>query len=167
MGDVRELLTGVAAIAGALLMLLSGVGVLRLRDLYARMHAATKASTLGALLVGFAGIIGLDGGRSKLVLAVVFLFITGPSSAHLVARAAYRAEGVDIDVERHDDLADAFDARDPVPPLADRDLSPGSRAATPGGRDPSPGGRDSSPGGGDGTPGGGDPSPGGADDERA
>jgi multicomponent Na+:H+ antiporter subunit G len=112
MGDVRELVTGTVAIVGALVMMLSGLGVLRLRDLYARMHAAAKASTLGALLVGFAGVTGLDDGRSKLVLALVFLFITGPSSAHLVARSAYRAEGVDIDVERHDDLAAAFEAID-------------------------------------------------------
>jgi multicomponent Na+:H+ antiporter subunit G len=112
MSDVRELVTGIVAIVGALVMMLSGLGVLRLRDLYARMHAATKASTLGALLVGFAGVTGLDDGRSKLVLALVFLFITGPSSAHLVARSAYRAEGVDIDVERHDDLAAAFEAID-------------------------------------------------------
>ena len=131
-GEARELVTGIVAIAGSLLVLLSGLGVLRLRDLYARMHAATKASTLGALLVGFAGVTGLDDGRSKLVLAVVFLFITGPSSAHLVARAAYRAEGIDIDVEHHDDLAAAFDALDPSPPLTGDDTIPGSRAPIPG-----------------------------------
>jgi len=48
---------GILAFVGGALVLLAGVGVLRFEDLYSRMHAATKAPTLGALLIGVAGVI--------------------------------------------------------------------------------------------------------------
>lgn len=101
-----DIVVGILAFTGGLLVLLSGVGVVRFRDVYARMHAATKASTLGLALIGVAGALALDGGRPKLVLAVAFIFITAPSAAHLIGGTAYRAEGIDIDVEARDDLAE-------------------------------------------------------------
>jgi multicomponent Na+:H+ antiporter subunit G len=100
---------GVLAVAGAVLVVLAGIGTLRFPDVYARMHAATKASTLAIALIGLAGSIALDAGRAKILLAVGFIFITAPSAAHLVGRAAYRAEGVDIDLDARDDLAAMID----------------------------------------------------------
>lgn len=102
----------VLAVAGAVLALLAGVGVLRFGDVYARMHAATKATTLGIALVGLGAAIALDSGRSKALLAVVFIFITAPSAAHFVGRAAYRAEGIEIDLAARDDLAAMLDEPD-------------------------------------------------------
>lgn len=104
-----DLLVGVLAITGALLVVLAGVGVVRFTDVYARMHAATKAATLGFSLIGVAAALGLEDGQSKIVLTVVFIFITAPSAAHLVGRAAYRAEGIEIDLEARDDLGDLLD----------------------------------------------------------
>lgn len=107
-----DTVVGVLAIIGGLLVLLAGVGVVRFPDVYARMHAATKASTLGIALIGIAGAIALDGGSAKILLAVAFIFITAPSAAHLVGRAAYRVEGIDIDLEARDDLAEFLEDLD-------------------------------------------------------
>lgn len=103
---MADVIVGVLAIAGALFVLLAGVGVLRFPDLYARMHAGTKATTVGIALVGIAGAIAIDGGTAKIVLAVAVIFVTAPSAAHFIGRAAYRAEGVDIRLEGHDDLGE-------------------------------------------------------------
>ena len=100
---------GVLSVAGAVFVLLAGVGTLRFPDVYARMHAATKASTLGIALVGLAAAVALDGGRAKTLIAVAFIFVTAPSAAHFVGRAAYRAEGIEIDLAMRDDLASLID----------------------------------------------------------
>jgi multicomponent Na+:H+ antiporter subunit G len=99
----------ILTITGATFVLLAGIGAVRFPDVYARMHAATKASTLGIALVGLATAITLDGGRAKTLLAVAFIFVTAPSAAHLVGRAAYRAEGIEIDLATRDDLAALID----------------------------------------------------------
>jgi multicomponent Na+:H+ antiporter subunit G len=96
-------------VAGSGFCLVAGIGIVRLRDVFARMHAATKASALGLVLIGLAGLIGVDGGSAKVVLAVAFVLITTPSAAHLVGRAAYRAEGVELDLVGRDDLAELVD----------------------------------------------------------
>ncbi|HTO00538.1 MAG TPA: monovalent cation/H(+) antiporter subunit G [Microthrixaceae bacterium] len=112
-----DVLTGILAIAGALLIVLAGVGVLRFSDLYARMHAATKAPTLAIALISIAAAISLEGGRSKILLATAIIFVTAPSAAHLVARSAYRAEGIKIRIDGTDDLAALDDhARNPDSP---------------------------------------------------
>jgi multicomponent Na+:H+ antiporter subunit G len=106
---VTDLVVGVVAVLGGIFVLLAGVGTVRFGDLYARMHAATKASTIGILLVAIAGAVAIDGGAAKSLLAAVVIFVTAPAAAHFVGRAAYRAEGVDYDVEAADDLAAALD----------------------------------------------------------
>ncbi len=107
-----DLLIGILAVLGGALVLLAGIGVVRFEDIYSRMHAATKAPTLGALLIGIAGVIELDSGRPKLALAVVIIFVTAPVASHMIGRAAYRAEGIDVRLEAGDALADLVDGRD-------------------------------------------------------
>jgi multicomponent Na+:H+ antiporter subunit G len=106
---MTDAIVGALAIAGALLILLAGVGVVRFPDLYARMHAATKATTLGIALISIAGAIAIDGGTAKILLAAAVIFITAPSAAHLVGRSAYRAEGIDIQLHGQDDLSDLME----------------------------------------------------------
>ena len=117
---MADIAIGVLAITGSLLVLLAGVGVVRFPDVYARMHAATKAATLGIACIGLAAALALGGEAAKVLLAIAFIFITAPSAAHLVGREAYRAEGIDFDVEARDDLAemlaDADDGADDHPP---------------------------------------------------
>lgn len=72
-------------------MLLAAVGLLRMPDLFSRMQAATKTSTLGAgsMFLGVAVFYGDLGIVSRSLLVIAFLFLTLPVSAHMIARAAY------------------------------------------------------------------------------
>lgn len=103
---MRDVIVGILAIGGAVFVLLAGVGVVRFPDLYTRMHAATKATTVGIGLVGVAGAIAIHGGAAKILLATAIIFVTAPSGAHFIGRAAYRAEGLDIRLDGDDDLLD-------------------------------------------------------------
>jgi multicomponent Na+:H+ antiporter subunit G len=90
-----EIITGIFLIVGIFFILTGTVGLLRLPDLYNRMHAPTKATTLGVssvilgAVVHFYGILP-DAGFKEL-LAIVFIFLTAPVSAHMLAKAAYHA----------------------------------------------------------------------------
>lgn len=106
---MTELVSGVLAIVGATLVLLAGIGVLRFPDLYSRMHAASKATTLGIVVVAIAAAVTLDSGRAKLLLATAVIFITAPIASHVVGRAAYRADGVDVRLDAIDDFATYVD----------------------------------------------------------
>lgn len=103
-----DIVIGVLAILGALLVLLAGIGVVHFPDLYSRMHAATKAATVGIGLISIAGALAIDGAASRILLAALTIFITAPSAAHFIGRAAYRAEGVDIRLDGTDDLGEAL-----------------------------------------------------------
>jgi multicomponent Na+:H+ antiporter subunit G len=78
--------------AGVFFMAVTAVGLLRLPDFYSRLHAVSKSETLGLVLVMLG--LGFHEGISlvsvKLLLAAAFIFLAGPSSAHLLARAAAR-----------------------------------------------------------------------------
>jgi multicomponent Na+:H+ antiporter subunit G len=107
---VTEIVSAVLAIAGAALVALAGVGVVRFPDLYARMHAATKAPTMGFLLIAAAAAVALGEARAKLALAVALILVTAPVAAHLVGRAAYRGSGRRVRLDADDELAAAVDA---------------------------------------------------------
>ncbi len=78
-------------LAGCALALLAGVGVLRLHDVFGRIHAATKPSSLGLLLVCLGAGFLVQGvtAITQLVAVVILQFFTAPVGAHLVGRAAY------------------------------------------------------------------------------
>jgi multicomponent Na+:H+ antiporter subunit G len=77
--------------AGATLMLLAAVGVVRMPELFSRMQAATKASVLGtgctllAVAVYYADLAI----ATRVILIMLFLLLTAPISAHMLGRAAY------------------------------------------------------------------------------
>ncbi len=87
-----EILVALLILVGAGFTFLGSVGLVRLRDLYERLHTPTKATTLGvgSLLIASAVFFSwYDAGVSlHEVLVAVFLFITAPVSAHLIAKAA-------------------------------------------------------------------------------
>ena len=78
-------------VCGSLLSLLAAIGVLRLPDIFMRMHAATKAGTLGAGFILTAEALTADdiGTTIKAVAILIFLLLTAPVAAHLISRAAY------------------------------------------------------------------------------
>ncbi len=88
---MKEMLSSLLLIVGALAMLLAGVGVVRFPDLFTRMQAATKAATLGAGCMLTAVAVHFDevGVTTRALLVTAFLFLTAPVAAHVIARAAY------------------------------------------------------------------------------
>jgi multicomponent Na+:H+ antiporter subunit G len=84
-------LTGILAVIGATLVLLAAVGVVRMPDIYTRMQAATKASTLGlGCLLAAAAIALADSSAFIRALSIAaFVMLTSPVSNHVIARASY------------------------------------------------------------------------------
>ena len=89
---MRDLITAGLMLFGASFMLLATVGIVRLPDLFIRMHAATKSGTLGVTcaIVAVALHFGDFAIAVRASLIVVFIFLTAPVAAHLVGRAAYQ-----------------------------------------------------------------------------
>jgi multicomponent K+:H+ antiporter subunit G len=87
-----ELLVSFLVLAGALFTFIGSLGLVRLRDFYTRLHGPTKATTLGvgSLLLASAIWFSTRGAGLSLheVLITLFLFITAPVSAHLLAKTA-------------------------------------------------------------------------------
>lgn len=85
------LVVGLVAI-GTFFLLVGTVGLLRLPDVYNRMHATSKATTLGAASVFLAGAIRFGPGGVGLtsLVGIVFLFATAPTGAHVISQAARR-----------------------------------------------------------------------------
>lgn len=94
----------VLIMVGVGLLILAAVGLLRFPDVFSRMHAGTKAASLGLACVLSGAALRLPDALTvtKLLLAVVFQFVTAPIAAHVIGRAAHRSgvplwEGTVID----------------------------------------------------------------------
>ncbi len=79
------------AIGGAFFTFVAGLGTFRFPDLYMRMHAATKAGSLGlGLFLAAIAILHPDPHVVLKCVAIIgFIFLTSPVAAHLIGRAAY------------------------------------------------------------------------------
>ena len=89
---MSDLIAVFSLLGGAFFMLVASLGLVRFPDLYTRMHAATKATTfgMGGILVATGISFGTPDVAMQSFLALVFLFLTAPTSGHLISRAAYR-----------------------------------------------------------------------------
>ena len=89
---MTDILLSLLILAGALFTFIGSLGLARLRDFYTRLHGPTKATTLGVgcLLIASAVYFSVrdEGISLHEVLVTLFLFITAPVSAHLLAKAA-------------------------------------------------------------------------------
>ena len=109
---MMDIVAGVLLLVGAVFAVAAAVGVLRFADLYTRMHAASKAGTLGSGLMLIAIPIAAFQPDIALraVAGVVFFLLTAPVSAHLLARAAY-ISGLKPEPETgQDDLKGRYDS---------------------------------------------------------
>lgn len=83
-------------LGGSIITLISMVGIVRLPDMYSRLHAATKGATLGVimLMLGtffyFWYVNGLI--ESQTLLSAIFILITAPVSGHMLSRSAFHAD---------------------------------------------------------------------------
>ena len=100
------------ALAGSALTLLAAVGVVRFPDVLARMHALTKASTVGVALALLGGAVTLDHPNdvTTLLLAAALQLLTLPVAANLMSRSTYMAQGIASHVDAIDELADHLGA---------------------------------------------------------
>jgi multicomponent Na+:H+ antiporter subunit G len=91
--EALQYLSAIVVVLGGLFGLLAAIGIVRLPDLYTRLHAASKAGAVGAGLILIAvALISTDGAVAlRAVLGIIFLLLSTPIAAHLLARAAYEA----------------------------------------------------------------------------
>lgn len=89
---VLALVVAALLLMGAFFTLAAAIGVVRLPDLYTRMHAASKAGTVGSGLLLLA--LGLHAQDTPILLRALagfaFFILTAPISAHLLAKAAHQ-----------------------------------------------------------------------------
>jgi multicomponent Na+:H+ antiporter subunit G len=86
----REIAILVLTLGGVFFALVAAVGLVRLPDLYTRAHSTSKSETLGAVLALAAVALAFEGNLSTLKTAflLVFMFLTNPTAAHAITRAA-------------------------------------------------------------------------------
>jgi multicomponent Na+:H+ antiporter subunit G len=106
------------ALFGAVLTLLAAIGVVRFPDVLSRMHALTKASTLGFVLVAVGAALELPTANdaTSALLAAGLQILGLPVAANLIARTTYLAEGIPHRVDTVDELAETLDELDVVSP---------------------------------------------------
>lgn len=100
-----EIILALLVLLGGILTLIGSIGLIRLPDFFMRLHGPTKATTLGvgAILIVSAVYFSLRGEGLSLheVLITLFLFITAPVSAHLMAKAALHVKLRRVDRTRN------------------------------------------------------------------
>lgn len=89
---IADIAVAVLLISGGAFCFIAGLGLVRMPDVYIRMHAATKAGTLGTglILAGVAVYFAEPGTVIRALVAIVFLVITAPVAAHMIGRTAYK-----------------------------------------------------------------------------
>ena len=90
MSIITEIVSGIFLVIGAVAMLVGGIGILRLPDLFTRLHAVGIIDTLGvaAILIGLAFMAGWGLALIKLANIFALLMLLNPSASHALARAA-------------------------------------------------------------------------------
>ena len=88
---MSDVISAILMITGTVFVLVAGVGILRMPDLYMRMSATAKATTLGVacILASAAVHFGEPEVTSRAVAIIAFVLLTSPVAAHMIGRAAY------------------------------------------------------------------------------
>lgn len=88
---MTQLVSTVLAVIGAFFILVAGIGLVRMPDLFLRMSATAKASTLGVIFTFGAAIVYFQdlAVTSRCLAAIIFLLVTSPVAAHMIGRAGY------------------------------------------------------------------------------
>ncbi len=88
---ILDIVVGLLILVGSAFSLVAALGLLRLPDLYTRMHAASKAGTLGSGILLLAIVVDSQevAVATRAIAGIIFFLLTAPLAAHLLARAAY------------------------------------------------------------------------------
>ena len=89
---VQAVVVAALVVVGSFFLLVGTIGLLRLPNVYNRMHATSKAATLGAssMLLAAAVYYGFVGDGLVALVGIVFLFFTAPTGSHVISRAAQK-----------------------------------------------------------------------------
>ena len=100
---IIEFLSWILIASGSIMLVIGALGIVRLPDVFARMHAAGIIDTFGtgAVLLGLTFQAGFTIVSIKLVLIVIFIMFTSPTATHALARASLHG-GVSPQVEKKD-----------------------------------------------------------------
>ena len=120
---VVDILSWASFIVGGFFLFVGSLGMVRLVDFWARLHAAAIIDSAGVGLILFGMMLqgGLTLITAKLVLIVLFLFLTGPTASHAVANAAFMSGS------RPHDLVEGVTAE---PPVAKKQKAPAKAKTT-------------------------------------
>jgi multicomponent Na+:H+ antiporter subunit G len=91
MTEIIDVISAVLILMGSIFILISSIGLIKMPDIYMRMSATTKATTLGvgSILLGTALYFEEVGILTRAIIIIIFLLLTAPIGAHLIGRAAY------------------------------------------------------------------------------
>ena len=89
--QVAQFIGAIVSLVGSIFLFLGALGVLRMPDLYNRMQAGTKTTTLGSILTLLGIGIYRPAWLPQLLIIIAFIVITNPISTHALARAAHFA----------------------------------------------------------------------------
>jgi multicomponent Na+:H+ antiporter subunit G len=120
---LTDTLGAILVLVGGFFLFVGSFGVVRLPDVYCRMHAATKATTLGLVGILLATFLVLPNQQIgfRAILAIAFAFLTAPVGAHMIARAAYRYPVRMTKETCCDELKGEYKEKDLGEPCPDRD----------------------------------------------
>lgn len=90
MEDIRAVIAIIAIIIGTIFSLVGVLGMVRLPDVYTRLHATGKVGIYGAVFLLVAAALWAPLGWGRAILLMVLLMVTGPVAAHAISSAAYR-----------------------------------------------------------------------------
>lgn len=91
MNEILQILAGILVLGGAFFCFVAALGIVRMQDVLIRMHASSKAGTLGSgmILLGVAVFYAEASIVARCLAAIAFLVITAPVGSHMIGRAAY------------------------------------------------------------------------------
>ncbi len=106
--DIFRIIGAIMTLLGSIFLFMGALGVFRMPDIYAKMQAGTKATTLGNILTLTGLGLLMPGWLPKIFMLITFVLITNPLSSHALARAAHRqgmplADGYVLDSLRDDE----------------------------------------------------------------
>jgi len=92
---MKVVLFSIFLISGLFFFAVGTLGILRFPDVYTRAHSSAKCDTLGAFLtlISFCIYNGFNPVTFKIILIIIFIFITTPTATHIIARGNYEKEG--------------------------------------------------------------------------
>ena len=105
METILQFIAIAAVISGTLFSIVGVLGLIRLPDVYTRLHATGKVGVFGVVLLLVAAVASTSLHWGRALLLIVLLMIAGPVTSHALASAAYRL-GIPMKQAVRDDLTD-------------------------------------------------------------